>query len=76
MPDQNGSARNVGKVVEIKGVVIDAVFTDRLPAIYTALRIDIAALENIHLGQVRPPGGEKTTPLESVCRSELEAKNL
>ena len=29
---------NVGKVVEIKGVVIDAVFPDQLPAIYNALR--------------------------------------
>ena len=27
----NGSTRNVGKVIEIKGVVIDAIFTDRLP---------------------------------------------
>ena len=33
------NGRNVGKVVEIKGVVIDAVFTDTLPEIYTALRI-------------------------------------
>ena len=41
MPDQNGSTRNVGKVIEIKGVVIDAVFTGRLPQIYSALRIDI-----------------------------------
>src|SRR5215831_2509967 len=44
MPE-NGSARNVGKVIEIKGVVIDAMFTDRLPSIYTALRIDIPARE-------------------------------
>ena len=28
-----------GKVVEIKGVVIDAVFTESLPAIYNALSI-------------------------------------
>src|SRR6266496_6741366 len=37
--------QNTGKVIEIKGVVIDAVFTERLPGIYTALRIDIAARE-------------------------------
>ncbi len=43
MPDQNGSAPNTGKVIEIKGVVIDAVFTERLPEIYTALRIDMPA---------------------------------
>jgi F-type H+-transporting ATPase subunit beta len=32
---------NVGKLLEIKGVVIDAIFTGKLPEIYTALRIDI-----------------------------------
>jgi F-type H+-transporting ATPase subunit beta len=32
---------NVGKVVEIKGVVVDAVFPDALPAIYNALRIAV-----------------------------------
>ncbi len=36
----NGAAPNVGKIVEIKGVVVDAVFPERLPEIYTALRID------------------------------------
>jgi len=41
MPDQNGQNQNVGKVVEIKGVVIDAVFTERLPEINTALRIEL-----------------------------------
>src|SRR6266542_2144893 len=35
--------QNTGKVIEIKGVVIDAVFTERLPEIYNALRIDIPA---------------------------------
>jgi F-type H+/Na+-transporting ATPase subunit beta len=40
MPDQN-KGQNVGKVVEIKGVVIDAVFADRLPEINTALRIEL-----------------------------------
>ena len=40
MPEQtttNGSKQNVGKVIEIKGVVIDAVFTGALPEIYNAL---------------------------------------
>jgi F-type H+/Na+-transporting ATPase subunit beta len=42
MPDQKeGQSQNVGKIVEIKGVVIDAVFADRLPEIYTALRIEL-----------------------------------
>jgi len=33
--------KNVGRIVEIKGVVLDAVFTDQLPEIYTALEIEI-----------------------------------
>ncbi len=36
---RNGS--NVGKVIEIRGVVIDAVFTGELPRIYSALEIEI-----------------------------------
>jgi F-type H+/Na+-transporting ATPase subunit beta len=40
---ETGSAgTNSGRIVEIKGVVIDAVFTERLPQIYTALEIAIA----------------------------------
>ena len=40
---ENGSERtNTGRIIEIKGVVIDAVFPDRLPEIYTALEIEIA----------------------------------
>jgi F-type H+/Na+-transporting ATPase subunit beta len=39
MPEEpNG---NVGTIVEIKGVVIDAVFPGELPAIYNALSIDL-----------------------------------
>jgi F-type H+/Na+-transporting ATPase subunit beta len=34
-------ARNVGKVIEIKGVVLDAVFPDRLPEINHALQIEV-----------------------------------
>src|ERR671937_33360 len=34
-------ARNVGKVLEIKGVVVDAVFPGNLPEINTALRIQV-----------------------------------
>jgi F-type H+-transporting ATPase subunit beta len=38
---ESAVAANVGKIVEIKGVVMDAVFPDRLPAIYSALRITV-----------------------------------
>jgi F-type H+/Na+-transporting ATPase subunit beta len=34
--------QNVGRIVEIKGVVLDAVFTDQLPEIYSALSIEIS----------------------------------
>ena len=55
---QNG--RNVGKLLEIKGVVVDAVFTGKLPEIYSALRIprgdgqlDLIAEVQQHLGDDR-----------------------
>ena len=43
MPDQNnGQKQNVGKVIEIKGVVVDAVFSGgELPEINHALRITV-----------------------------------
>jgi len=37
----DGNGQNVGKIVEIKGVVIDAVFEGDLPAIYNALHIAV-----------------------------------
>jgi F-type H+-transporting ATPase subunit beta len=39
------NGRSVGKLLEVKGVVLDAVFTDALPEIYTALEIDIPEQE-------------------------------
>ncbi len=36
---ENGSNRNAGRLIEIKGVVVDASFPGRLPAIYSALEI-------------------------------------
>jgi F-type H+-transporting ATPase subunit beta len=41
MPEE--SAQKSGRIIEIKGVVIDVVFPDVLPEIYNALRIDIPA---------------------------------
>jgi F-type H+-transporting ATPase subunit beta len=37
------TSQNVGKLLEIKGVVMDALFTERLPEINTALEIEIPA---------------------------------
>jgi F-type H+-transporting ATPase subunit beta len=47
MPDQNhGQKQNVGKVIEIKGVVVDAVFSaGELPEINSALRITVPELD-------------------------------
>ena len=58
MADQNRSGKNTGRIVEIKGVVLDAVFPDHLPEIYSALSIDtdhgelIAEVQQ-HLGDDR-----------------------
>jgi F-type H+/Na+-transporting ATPase subunit beta len=43
MAERNLSEQNVGKVVEVKGVVIDAVFPGALPQINNALRISVPA---------------------------------
>jgi F-type H+/Na+-transporting ATPase subunit beta len=43
MPE--GNPKESGRIVEIKGVVIDVVFTGGLPEIYNALRIDIPKRE-------------------------------
>jgi F-type H+-transporting ATPase subunit beta len=43
MPTSAQNKPSQGRIVEIKGVVIDAVFPEALPEIYTALRIEIPA---------------------------------
>jgi F-type H+/Na+-transporting ATPase subunit beta len=53
------NGNSTGKLLEIKGVVVDAVFTGKLPAIYSALRIpradgpDLIAEVQQHLGDDR-----------------------
>ena len=46
MPSE--SDRNVGNIIEIKGVVIDAVFPDRLPEILHAVEIEIPRPDGSH----------------------------
>jgi F-type H+-transporting ATPase subunit beta len=41
MSDNGTPMVNTGRIVEIKGVVLDAVFSERLPEIYTALEIEV-----------------------------------
>ena len=57
MPEQ-GNGQNVGTVIEIQGVVIDALFANELPEIHTALSIsaddrEIIAEVQQHLGDDR-----------------------
>jgi len=59
MSEQNRTSdRNTGKIIEIKGVVIDAVFPDRLPEILTAIEIELGGATLVaevqqHLGDDR-----------------------
>jgi F-type H+/Na+-transporting ATPase subunit beta len=58
MPETSTSGRNLGKIIEIKGVVIDAVFPERLPEILSALEIEapsgtLVAEVQQHLGDDR-----------------------
>jgi len=41
MSSQNGQSAHVGTIVEIKGVVVDAVFPGEMPSIYNALEIKV-----------------------------------
>ncbi len=45
----NGKAANVGRIESVTGVVVDAVFDDHLPEIYSALKIEVSEEGN------RPP---------------------
>jgi F-type H+-transporting ATPase subunit beta len=58
MADQTSNGSNKGSIVEIKGVVLDAVFPHRLPNIYSALSIatdhgELIAEVQQHLGDDR-----------------------
>ena len=49
---------NVGRIVEIKGVVLDAVFDGKLPAIYNALHIPIPGGDRILVAEVQQHLGD------------------
>ena len=66
----NSDQNNKGKIVEIKGVVIDAVFPNELPQIYSALRIIVDDRELIaevqqHLGTTASAPSRWTRPTGS-----------
>ena len=50
--------KNVGRIVEIKGVVLDAVFDGKLPAIYNALHIPIPGGDRILVAEVQQHLGD------------------
>jgi len=55
---EQSNGQNVGKLIEVRGVVIDALFPDELPEIYHALRLSVDDREIIaevqqHLGDDR-----------------------
>ena len=55
------AARNVGKILEIKGVVVDAVLPDRLQEINTAVRITVPERDG------RPAIDSRLLGLDSVA---------
>jgi F-type H+/Na+-transporting ATPase subunit beta len=46
MADNNGNGTNTGRVEQVTGVVVDVLFEDELPEIYTALEIKVAGEGN------------------------------
>jgi F-type H+/Na+-transporting ATPase subunit beta len=46
MAESNGNGTNVGRVEQVTGVVIDAVFPDQLPEIFSAVTIETSAGDN------------------------------
>jgi F-type H+-transporting ATPase subunit beta len=63
----NGSAKNVGRIEEIQGVVIEAVFTDRLPEINHAITVARPAAAKEEEAAGISPGAE-----ESVLVCEVQ----
>src|SRR3990170_2062736 len=49
---------NVGTILEVKGVVVDAVFPERLPAIYTALNIQLPGRDEPLIAEVQQHLGD------------------
>jgi F-type H+/Na+-transporting ATPase subunit beta len=50
----NGNGSNVGRVEQVTGVVVDAVFPDQLPEIYSAVKVEVAE-------------GDGRVPIDLVC---------
>jgi len=58
MADQKQNGSSTGRIVEIKGVVLDAVFPSQLPEIYSALRIDVPGRDEPLIAEVQQHLGD------------------
>jgi len=58
MADQKQNGNSTGRIVEIKGVVLDAVFPSQLPEIYSALRIDVPGRDEPLIAEVQQHLGD------------------
>src|SRR5437764_4120223 len=58
MADQNQNGNTTGRIVEIKGVVLDAVFPSHLPAIYSALSITVPGRDEPLIAEVQQHLGD------------------
>src|SRR3954463_2487934 len=58
MADQNQNGSTTGTIVEIKGVVLDAVFPGRLPDIYSALSITVPGRDEPLIAEVQQHLGD------------------
>jgi F-type H+-transporting ATPase subunit beta len=58
MADQSQNGSKTGRIVEIKGVVLDAVFSHGLPDIYSALAIPVAGRDKPIIAEVQQHLGD------------------
>ncbi|HEY3544008.1 MAG TPA: F0F1 ATP synthase subunit beta [Gaiellaceae bacterium] len=58
MADQNQNGSSTGRIVEIKGVVLDAVFPSQLPDIYSALSITVPGRDEPLIAEVQQHLGD------------------
>jgi F-type H+-transporting ATPase subunit beta len=58
MADTTSNGSTTGRIVEIKGVVLDAVFPGKLPEIYSALRIEVPGRDEPLIAEVQQHLGD------------------
>ena len=74
MPSENGA--NTGQIIEIKGVVIDAVFPESLPEILSALEITMPRPDGSSGRSSSPrPSSPPSTSARAMPRSTGSARS-